>query len=762
MTGRKRDRKRKIDSLCKRKNLALELDLTWVGASKTQKKQGTCCLKSRCSESWDTTNGEAVKLLRVYLSCLDRSDELLFLQQRLRACPEKALLPAEEVQNSKIGYYVLEPSEHILNLLQRIAGGNGSAGVVSAVESGTRLPPPGEIGGPICQSYLVQHLAMRGRNYVRYQYSKYCRESRDGQSRTNFSQVERKVRQSKTVAAKTVSCIKWLNDQIKMHMCMPDSDETIIPYPSKIHTHAEYVLDCERVENCPWWEHTVSHFYSAVMNMEYKRVNEADRELDMGDIVNHNLVNDQVEVAAVDDAEPAEVAAMDGGVVESKKEASPDRYGNPLLGPKKDGYPELASVASLSHFRAQWKDDKTLYRRLKLRKWLPFAKCDTCVDLRKKIVSTRSDDLLTKLRQTLGDHLKFIRRERMAYAMKRQRAIHQPREFMSMIIDGADQSKFGHPHSAEKTHSSDSAWKLKMHLLGVLVHGIGSYAYTCPSHVAQGHNVTIQALWDTLVHIKKKQGWLPPVLYLQLDNTTKSCKGKWLCAFLALLLRHRAFKKILISFLPVGHTHEDIDQFFGCLSRHLRMYDAHSRKAFAKRVKNSFKFAGSVPVIRHWDSVGNISGWLAGKVLPMKNITAFHQFRLITSNTDGEVWLQGRRWPGAGADDHWGGCNGNDIRQEIFTDGYPDLLMDSQTGSIPSCARAENPPSEETIAKIRDGLDRLYKFLRVSQEDQDECDYVFKLYSTPASEEISFNWPEVQTAAHSFFLPEIPPAQTHT
>jgi len=335
----------------------------------------------------------------------------------------------------------------------------------------------------------------------------------------------------------------------------------------------------------------------------------------------------------------------------------------------------------------------------------------------------------------------FVKRERIAYAKKRQRAIHQPREYMSIIIDGADQSKFGHPHSCEKTHATDGAWKLKMHLLGVLVHGVGTYAYTCPAHIAQGHNVTIQALWDTLVDILKKRGWLPPVLYLQLDNTTKSCKGKWLKDFLALLLKNVLFKKIVVSFLPVGHTHEDIDQFFGCLSRHLRMYDAHSRVAFAKRIKPSFRFAGSLPIVVHWDSVGNISGWLKGRVHQMKNITFFHQFRLFVSVTDGEVWLQGRRWPGSGANDHWGGFSGNDTHQLIFKDGYPDLLL--EYASVPGAARAENPPSDETIQKVRSGLDIQYKFLHVSEEDQKECDFVFSLWSMPASDSIPFCWNKV-------------------
>jgi hypothetical protein len=41
---------------------------------------------------------------------------------------------------------------------------------------------------------------------------------------------------------------------------------------------------------------------------------------------------------------------------------------------------------------------------------------------------------------------------------------------LSLIIDGADQSKHGIPHSCGKSHASDAAWKLKLHLMGVIAH----------------------------------------------------------------------------------------------------------------------------------------------------------------------------------------------------------------------------------------------------------------------------------------------------
>ena len=58
------------------------------------------------------------------------------------------------------------------------------------------------------------------------------------------------------------------------------------------------------------------------------------------------------------------------------------------------------------------------------------------------------------------------------------------------------------------------------------------------------------------------QHHFPPILWLQLDNPTGENKHKYLLAFTSWLLHLGWFKEIMISFLPPGHTHIDIDQMF--------------------------------------------------------------------------------------------------------------------------------------------------------------------------------------------------------
>ena len=64
---------------------------------------------------------------------------------------------------------------------------------------------------------------------------------------------------------------------------------------------------------------------------------------------------------------------------------------------------------------------------------------------------------------------------------------------------------------------------------------------------------------------------LPRKLFLQLDNSTKDNKNRYVMAFCSLLTAKRVFKEVTVGFLIVGHTHEDIDAHFNCLSKLLKM-----------------------------------------------------------------------------------------------------------------------------------------------------------------------------------------------
>ncbi len=46
---------------------------------------------------------------------------------------------------------------------------------------------------------------------------------------------------------------------------------------------------------------------------------------------------------------------------------------------------------------------------------------------------------------------------------------------------------------------------------------------------------------------------------------------------------------IEISFLPVGHTHEDIDQFFSRIAMYMHYHNAITENEFLEAIENSFE-----------------------------------------------------------------------------------------------------------------------------------------------------------------------------
>ena len=193
------------------------------------------------------------------------------------------------------------------------------------------------------------------------------------------------------------------------------------------------------------------------------------------------------------------------------------------------------------------------------------------------------------------------------------------------------------------------------------------------------------------------------------------------------------FRKIIVSFLPVGHTHEDIDQFFSRIAMYLRTRDAHSRLELARIISHlhaSSSDWGKVRLVKHWENVANISGWLGERVHAMPSITQWQQFKCVKNPTTGAVMLMVREWPGERGD-YWSGMVRNDTSQRIWTtDEIPNLLLEYD--SVPPAQSPRTPATKETIAKIEDGVISLLKHIHASEESKADTMKLLKVYSTPA------------------------------
>jgi hypothetical protein len=71
-------------------------------------------------------------------------------------------------------------------------------------------------------------------------------------------------------------------------------------------------------------------------------------------------------------------------------------------------------------------------------------------------------------------------------------------------------------------------------------------------------------------------------LYLQLDNSAKDNKNRFVMAFYSLLTTRDIFKEVTVGFLVVGHIHEDINAYFSYLSKLLKQKNTYVLADFIK------------------------------------------------------------------------------------------------------------------------------------------------------------------------------------
>jgi hypothetical protein len=120
---------------------------------------------------------------------------------------------------------------------------------------------------------------------------------------------------------------------------------------------------------------------------------------------------------------------------------------------------------------------------------------------------------------------------------------------------------------------------VKTHLCGALVHGIGLYCDVWfGAHHKHDSNQVVSTLFYVIGDVLRRKGFLPPTLRIQADNCTRENKNIYMFALCTVLVGLGFFREVELSFLIVGHTHEDIDQRFSCISNTLKRSDVDSLK----------------------------------------------------------------------------------------------------------------------------------------------------------------------------------------
>jgi hypothetical protein len=198
--------------------------------------------------------------------------------------------------------------------------------------------------------------------------------------------------------------------------------------------------------------------------------------------------------------------------------------------------------------------------------------CETCHQLEDRIeVARTARDPLTvqKLRAEKEAHINFCSLQRAKYVKHKIKARMDPDKYLTMIIDGMDQSKMIVPNLTGRGDVEEMKADLpQLHLTTARMADGHTYCYFNWDNIAKDGSLIPNILCRVLESQKRARGGtLPEVLYLQLDNTCRENKNRYVFAFLSLLVQLKVFRKIKVNFLVVGHTHEDVDQWFSQLNR---------------------------------------------------------------------------------------------------------------------------------------------------------------------------------------------------
>ncbi len=238
-------------------------------------------------------------------------------------------------------------------------------------------------------------------------------------------------------------------------------------------------------------------------------------------------------------------------------------------------------------------------------------------------------------------HYRLIDAERQEMMDRQFRAIDNPEQYLFVEMDSMDQDKTSVPRMPREPKQMEDTGKVKFHVTAAKVPSLNRvFEYVYTNNLAHDGNTTVTILDQVLQAVKQTQGFLPPVLYLQLDNTCRENKNKIMFSYLSLLVKAKVFKKIYLGFLPVGHTHFGCDQVF---SRHSIALRRQRTLTGPELLKVLFYSYTPYPDMKVIGEAADVKSWLADCMSKdFQGVTEGHQFLFEKIGT--EVYVRDKLW----------------------------------------------------------------------------------------------------------------------
>lgn len=203
--------------------------------------------------------------------------------------------------------------------------------------------------------------------------------------------------------------------------------------------------------------------------------------------------------------------------------------------------------------------------------------------------------------------------------------------FCFLFVDDMTNTANNTPHFSRPPTFMEGKQQMVNNITGVYYICGDSKVYVSTSFDLYAHDAN--ALFDAILMTLLQQKQLPPVMFLQLDNVNTN-KNVYVFAFAAILVKSGLFEEVYINFMIVHHTHDIIDQFFGCIGRQLKIEDYMTPQEIFDMIRECYTTpSGHKPEVFPTTYMYNYMAWLKHTVRPLKKHSKAHCF-LIAKQGD--------------------------------------------------------------------------------------------------------------------------------
>jgi len=195
-------------------------------------------------------------------------------------------------------------------------------------------------------------------------------------------------------------------------------------------------------------------------------------------------------------------------------------------------------------------------------------------------------ELLINVYHIITHHMSILYRY-----MRRRNRVFLPENkespfILSMIIDIAEQSHCQLPWKGTQSSFKDP---FKQMIVGVKEHGYGVHLFPMINTIHKGANLTLYCIDYVIEQWKiRNKGVYPTEIYIQIDGGPENA-NEYVLHHCEHLVAKRMARRIFLTRLPAGHTHEDIDGCFGIIWKYyIRFSNINTFKEFQDGVTRAF------------------------------------------------------------------------------------------------------------------------------------------------------------------------------